>query len=358
MEIIRERLRETINTERKEQREIIVNKNRPALGECIENASYSAEFVMEMAKKLKKKTLDMNNYRRLQNALIQAASNIDSFLKIDNIIFALGRDISGNNPISQLGAANCCCNIALGNAKACTAVAKHISPYLIAECDTLNRPLLEVCLWTIGNLCNGSEKAFEILHAQGCLQYIIELIPECDNIILPSVIYAALHCVYGGFASITEPELMELAEACNKRNLFEKDSDVLWLLALLSSNLTCCKSLYYVLPSVVDLLYQSDLNNLSNTVLIAACIRILANILCNVSEEVVNIFLNNPKYPEPHIQVLLNGLLSHYHSYIRKETLWLLGNLYNHASPHVSKKIENIIPSLLPLEQMITSTTG
>lgn len=80
MEVIRERLRETINTERKEQRAIVINKNRPALGECIENASYSSVFVTEMGKKLKKKTLNANDYRRLQNALIQVIINISKLI--------------------------------------------------------------------------------------------------------------------------------------------------------------------------------------------------------------------------------------------------------------------------------------
>ncbi|KAK2585332.1 hypothetical protein KPH14_010013 [Odynerus spinipes] len=356
MEHIRERLREAINKDRKEQREVMVNKNRPALGECIENASYSTEFVVEMAKKLRKKTLSVNDYRRLQNALIQTEKNIEAFLKVDQIIFALGRDISGSNPMLQLSAVNCCCNISLSNAKACTVIAKHLSPYLIAECETLNRPLLEVCLWTIGNLSNGTKKAFEILHAQGCMQYIICLMHEYDNTILPSVIYAALHCIYRGFSLITESEFVELAEACRKRNLFETDSDTLWLLALLSSNAVCSNSLYYVLPSIVDFLHLSVLNHFSNTVLSAACIRILANILCNAPEEIVNIFLDNPKYSQLDVQVLLNGLLSHYQNHIRKETLWLLGNLCNHISPNVNRKMQDIIPFLSPLEQIITST--
>ncbi|XP_046816918.1 importin subunit alpha-9 [Vespa crabro] len=356
MEVIRERLREAINTERKEQRAIVVNKNRPALGECIENTSYSSIFVTQMAKKLKKKTLNVNDYRRLQNALIQSELNIETLLKVDNIIFALARDISSNNPISQLGATNCCCNIALSNTKACTAIAKHVSPYIITECESLNRPLLEVCLWTIGNLSSGSKKAFEILQAQKCLQYIIVLMRECDNTILSSVIYAALHYIYGGFSSITEIELVELAEACKNRNLLEQNANTFWLLALLSSNIACSKSLYYALPSIVDFLHQSASNNFSNTTLIAAYLRILANVLSNASEEIVNIFLKNPKYSHLDVQILLRGLLFHCHKYIRKETMWLLGNLCNHASSNINQKIQDIISFLSPLEEVIAST--
>lgn len=360
MENIRERIRNTISIERKKQRARVLNENRPALGECIQYASYSPAFVTEIAKKLKKKNFNVNDYRHLQNALIQSESNIEALLKVNKLIFSLVRDISGNNPISQLGAANCCCNIALGNTKACTAIAKYISPYLIAECESLNCPLLEVCLWTIGNLSSKSQKAFEILHAQKCLCYLIKLLNECDNKILPSVVYATLHYLYGGFSFIKETELMELAEACKYRHLFEENSDTLWLLALLSSNVACGSSLYYVLPFIVNFLHRSIPNYLSDTSsLIAACLRILGNLLTpNTLEDIVNTFFMDLQIGDLNAQELFRILLSHHHKHIRKETLWLLGNLCNHASSSVSQTIQDIIPFLPPLEEIIASTMG
>lgn len=61
---------------------------------------------------------------------------------MDNILFALVRDFSGNDPVLQLCAISCSCNIALGNAKACTSLTKSIGPYLITKLDTLNYSLL------------------------------------------------------------------------------------------------------------------------------------------------------------------------------------------------------------------------
>lgn len=54
----------------------------------------------------------------------------------------------------------------------------------------------------MGNLISGSNKAFEILHAQGCLKYIVSLIHNYDDTILPSIAYTAMHYMHTGFKCI------------------------------------------------------------------------------------------------------------------------------------------------------------
>jgi hypothetical protein len=49
---------------------------------------------------------------------------------------------SGQNASLQLGAANCCCNLALGNEKSCLQLTKAAAPYLISHLDGLNNYLL------------------------------------------------------------------------------------------------------------------------------------------------------------------------------------------------------------------------
>lgn len=72
----------------------------------------------------------------------QSEENINAFLKVDQSLSSLIRHLSGNDPILQLYAANCCCNISLGNTKACTALGKAVSSYLVAELETFNYALL------------------------------------------------------------------------------------------------------------------------------------------------------------------------------------------------------------------------
>lgn len=177
VEMIRECLRELTYLERKEHRTKVLNKNRIALGNIVSDSSFTTEFVIKKAKELTKKALSIEKYKQLQNALIQvrilsfllntislkyfiseyrinisilmlifillqSEENVNSFLKVNNILFALVRDFSSNDPALQLAAISCCCNIALGNAKACTSLSKSIAPYLITELNSLNYPLL------------------------------------------------------------------------------------------------------------------------------------------------------------------------------------------------------------------------
>lgn len=71
----------------------------------------------------------------------------------DSILVMGGRNMmksthcmfSGQNASLQLGAVNCCCNLALGNEKACLLLTKAAAPYLISHLDGLNNHLLVRC---------------------------------------------------------------------------------------------------------------------------------------------------------------------------------------------------------------------
>lgn len=71
VEIMRDELREEINVNRKQKRYLKLNQNRKALGEIDENEILTEEFVSKTALNLKKKSLKLEDYRKLQNALLQ-----------------------------------------------------------------------------------------------------------------------------------------------------------------------------------------------------------------------------------------------------------------------------------------------
>lgn len=355
VEVIRERFREEVFAKRKHDREVVLNKNRVALGEIVENSSFTPEFVKEKAMTLKSSQLSVAEYRELQNALIQREENVNSFLKVDQILCAMVRDLSCNDQTIQLYAANCCCNLALGNVKACTALAKNLAPYLVTKLETLNRPLLEVCAWTIGNLATGSDKAFEILQAQNCLKFIITLITESDSAILPSITYAAAHYLKAGFQLISENEMIELASTITERKFTHEDPYFLWLLALLSSKKACSTYVCKMVPQVIEYLYQNARKDFEDVTEVTACVRIMANTVCEVSGQVALMFLQNPNYTQVDLQHMLNKLLSHQYIHVRKETIWLIGNLYNHICLTIQDIIRNTIPELSYLKQAIAS---
>lgn len=71
VEFVRDILRDVMKDARKRSRHRALNKNRFILGEKIECGTYDLEFVSAAAKSLKKKSLNTNEYKKLQNALIQ-----------------------------------------------------------------------------------------------------------------------------------------------------------------------------------------------------------------------------------------------------------------------------------------------
>ncbi|XP_046421902.1 importin subunit alpha-2 [Neodiprion fabricii] len=353
---LRQELRETSWIERKYHRSLELNKNRPALGESIPNECYTEEFVKSKAQILKKKPLRLKEYQHLQNAFLQSEENINAFLSVDNALHALVRELSGCNPDLQLAAANCYCNLALGNSKACNVLAKAAGPYLLATLDSLNYNLMDICIWTIGNLAAGSEKAFEIVYAQGCLRLLISLLRECDLTLLPSVIYATMHCVYAGYEHIQDSEIVHVTKAIVCRQSHYHDPNTLWLLAILSSKSTCVEHILILLSSLIEYLHNATKSEFSDVVQVTAVVRILANVICEATGEAVDALFNNPKHTETETQLLLNKLLMQPHLHLQKETLWLIGNLYNHPSLRHREQARSLICTLSSLRQAALST--
>jgi hypothetical protein len=82
VEIMRTELRETILIKRKEDRIFVWNKNRTNLGNYLGNEVFSAEYINERTKLLKKKQISLEDYKYLPNALIQVYfANIINYFK-------------------------------------------------------------------------------------------------------------------------------------------------------------------------------------------------------------------------------------------------------------------------------------
>ncbi|XP_011502701.1 PREDICTED: transmembrane and coiled-coil domain-containing protein 6 [Ceratosolen solmsi marchali] len=164
------------------------------------------EFVVTAAINLRRKSLSLLEYRKLQNALIQNENHVNAFLKVNNVIQGLSRDLASKSIQIKLAAANCCCNLALGNSKTCITLCKFIAPYLIADFESRNQPLVEVCVWTIGNLVTENNNVFCILHAQDCMKSLINLVRQSSDTLLPAVSYACLRYIYSEYQILLKLE--------------------------------------------------------------------------------------------------------------------------------------------------------
>jgi len=81
VKIMRTELREAILIKRKEDRVFVWNKNRTNLGNCLGNELFSAEYINEKTKLLKKKQISLEDYKYLPNALIQVCCKNNKFRK-------------------------------------------------------------------------------------------------------------------------------------------------------------------------------------------------------------------------------------------------------------------------------------
>ncbi|KAK0179162.1 hypothetical protein PV327_007979 [Microctonus hyperodae] len=325
VEVIRNELRHTTKIEREHHRIKEWNKRRVALGEIVNNEKlWDLATVVNKSKEIKKKTLSIDDYLKLQMALIQSEENIGGFLSITGTIPALLRDITSANPAIKLTAAHCLCNITLANSKRCSTLYKYAGPYIIEQLETLSNPLLEVSAWTIGNLSSGSKSAFKSLYAQGCINRLLSLLRECDTMILHSLIYAITHCLYGGSELMSDTEIVEIAKILVERSCFENTSG-LWALALLTSRVSCRDTIFMILPTVFDKLVIMINDEYLNVNYITAVIRLLANSVDELPGSTADVILNNPKYSLEDVNYIFDKLLLHPHVHVRKETLWLLG---------------------------------
>lgn len=64
-------------------------------------------------------------------------------------------------------------------------------------------------------------------------------------------------CVTNCLNTFREDDIVELVKAAKERNLSLDNSDFIWLLALLSSQVACNAYLYNLVPLIVDHLYKS-----------------------------------------------------------------------------------------------------
>ncbi|XP_015120975.1 importin subunit alpha-9 isoform X1 [Diachasma alloeum] len=363
VEIIRRGLRKAAENERKHHRNREFNKlRRTALGvqlndNCKGQCDWSGKFLVQKGKDLKRKTLSVEDYKQLEVALLQGEDNINGFMSIEQILSALVRDLSSSNPEIQLLALHCCCNIALGGRKHSTALCKNIGPYLVTQLESRSNPLLEASAWTIGNLCNSdSKKVLEVLHNLGCLNRLCSLLKSCHTTIISSIAYALKFYLFGNSSRgvARESDFIQVTQIIVERlpNENHMSSDILWLLALLSSTFACRNHLSTLVIPILSYLgtivkreegedSESDANE------VIAIVRLLANLASEGSGVVADsILTSNIGSGGCGLLNVLNKLLSHPHVSVRKETLWLIGNLYNHPSLRVSETLKNYLESL------------
>lgn len=348
---LREDIRECKKQERQEKRLIEFNRCRRMLGEeySISDRVITPEEIVTIARNIKHKgQTTEKDLALLKYGLIQSNDNIVAFLKVPGSLHSLVREITDLSSDLTLSAIDCCCNLSLGEPKACVQVAKAASPYLISHLHGLNYGLMNMCLWTFGNLAASDVKVWRIIRTQGLLPALLHTleIPE----LLQNSSYALLHYVNAGLHEMERSELEKVSKEILKMKVVP--DDIYWTLHLL----TYVKELHGflletgVVKKCIELLYFLPINA-EHIKTITPVLRITGNLVTEKTGEVALELLHEWNT----VLVIGEKLLSCDYQHLCNEFCWVIGNIVNHPAPAIQDMIKSKGNELRVLEQKFFS---
>ncbi|XP_077298756.1 transmembrane and coiled-coil domain-containing protein 6 [Arctopsyche grandis] len=335
---LRAREKQQLETSRRQQRSDVINSSRRGLG-YTSNLKYSVETVTKIATKLKSKgSISVDELLILMYALSEHEDHISSFFKIHGAVQGLIKELTGIDARKQLIATGCICNLALGPTKSCLYLAKNCGTYLITYLQSQNRHLMELCTWSLGNLSVSDSKIAKLLEAQGLLDNIIPLLDDSyESKTVDGAAYALSHLVYSNCGLLTDHQMEEITQ---RAILCHRNSDqLLWLIYLLSDKsasqqvFTSKNFFKFIVTELIETVRKLSPSDMC---VINCLIRIAAN-LCDYEayedEESCNVV-----YTDGFVSAV-KILLSSGNVDVIRDTLWLLGNIYNTFPSSLERQI-------------------
>lgn len=286
---------------------------------------------LEVANKLKTKlSLTVEELNTLKNGLIDNESNIDLVLNIHGALTGLIRELIGQDVKKQCAAAACCCNLALGDRKACMAISKAAGPYLIAALDSLSVELAVTCAWAIGNLAGGGAKTCEVLIGQGALSKLVSQLQSAEDDVQDAAAYALVHFTYQLKDNLKSEYMTKILDIIPSMDVKEPTLHLLFLLS-------CHRS--FIIFEISEIFLQKLLDHLnffmtnySTDPSYGASIAYTFRFLGNINFKVVYILIL--RYFIMYNMVgNIKDMLS-----VRKideSVLWMLGNMFNLCGDHL-----------------------
>lgn len=92
----------------------------------------------------RRKGADTEDLRRLSIAFIQSEENIAAFMRVTGAINVIVKEFTGNDRTQQILAAQCLCNLSLGNETCCAKLATFAGSYLMIVMLNINETHLAV----------------------------------------------------------------------------------------------------------------------------------------------------------------------------------------------------------------------
>ncbi|XP_075152258.1 uncharacterized protein LOC142226246 [Haematobia irritans] len=166
--LLREKIREYTKRHREQVRADTSDSLRFQLGEIKEYIkeldNLSEKDVTGLAARIKRrKHATEEDMYRLSHAFLQDAKNIEVFSKTTGALQVLIKELTGNNAERQISAAECLCNLSLGEAPVCEKISSFTGSYLVTFLKSKESQLVRLSLWTIANILSTGYKGGLIL---------------------------------------------------------------------------------------------------------------------------------------------------------------------------------------------------
>ncbi|WAR03916.1 IMA1A-like protein, partial [Mya arenaria] len=212
---------------------------------------------------------------------------------VENSLQSVVGLLTGNDADLQLEAAWCLTNISAGTSEHALAVAKMAAPYLITYLGSSNNALQDQCAWALGNIAGDSAECRNLLHAQGIVAPIVNLLKSPVPAVVQSAAFAISNIARESPAVTRYPGHSPSVHEPGQREQGHSNRD----------RLDPYLPFYNSYPIVTPLL------------------RCLGNV-CSGPDEYTEQALENPRLLHT-LGVYLDSTVK----YVVKETLWVLSNI-------------------------------
>lgn len=346
MNEIREKQRQEVRRHQSEQRVDLLDRKRCGLSELYQTINIEERLTEKdvggLAARLKRrKRAEEQDLKRLTAAFLHSEKNISEFCRITGALNVIMKEFTSTDSDLQLLAAECLCNLALGEDACSKKVATAAGTYLLLYLtNTTVSHMVETCLWTLQNLLLSGPKAGSVLLSQGLVDRLLSLIKSTqrDSASLLEVEGETLAILVDRFWPQLSVDVQQLIPVMLV-DTFGIGSD-LYLHALYN----CLQGLdYNVEPIVLDDAVQKSINYLIticslpeeiNPTRLILSIRILTNAFASPTASQLNLFssviaaLLEKKLT---FSAIVQRVLATNNETVIKEALWMAATLYRCA---------------------------
>ncbi|XP_060084483.1 importin subunit alpha-8-like [Ylistrum balloti] len=335
VQTIRDRTRNEEVALRKEKKDKAVNAKRfRYITEAEAGVEVTQDEVRNATCGLKKPGAHrLENLKLLKHAFSQGTVYIDVFFSIENSLSWLVGLYTGQDIELQQEAAWCITNISAGTHQHAVAVAKYIAPYLVTYLSSVVPVIQDQSAWALGNLAGDSKESRSLIHAQGVVFPLVQLLQSPHPSVVQSASFALSnlvkesHDIAREVVNVKALPLLQtlLVNTAENQGIL---TEVSWVLTYLAASPEFTEEMVKLgfLTQIVDILVQLVSTNPHVFQIVTPLLRCLGN-LCSGPDEYTQMACTNSSLLQS-----LAAYLSSSHRHIRKETLWVLSNMA--GEPH------------------------